>query len=425
MNSHDSAIPIAESTRIHVLQIVGNAIVGGMENYVVRLVERLPRDRFCVSVLAPFQSPFTDQLRDCGADVLIAQVTDDPAWQSIQLASAFVQSRSVDVIQSHLPNAHVLAGLCGRLTGRPVLATIHGRAVTTLDIEVHKLVGSHLAVVCRQSHLQALGVGIDPRHVHLVPTGVDTERFRPLRVRDGPLRRRFGIATETALVGFVGRLSPEKGPDLFLRMALSVRARYPAAEFVLVGDGAMFRQLEAFASRFGIADAVHFADNQNDMPAVFHELDLIVSSSLSEAMPLAIMEAMASGLPVVACKVGGVPDLVLNGVTGWLAEKGDYETLATYVVDLLQNDAVRIAAGAAARERAMGRMGFNRTLESTIRLLSQLTATSGNDARHFGALHEAARPIRANGTTAKLSTTAPAPRTGPTAAARLRSPLPD
>jgi glycosyltransferase involved in cell wall biosynthesis len=404
MNTNDAAITVAGPARTHILQIVGNAIVGGMENYVVRLVERLPRDRFGVSVLAPFESRCTDQLREAGAEVFITQVTDEPSWQSIQLATSLVQSRPVDVLQAHLPNAHVLAGLAGRLTNRPVLATIHGRAVSTLDIEVQKLAGSHLAVVCRQSYFQALGVGIDPRHVHFVPNGVDSERFRPLRVRDGALRTRFGIAPETPLIGFIGRLSPEKGPDLFLRMAVSVRAQCPTAEFILVGDGAMFGQLQTFARRFGIGDAVHFADSQSDMPAVFHELDLVVSSSLSEAMPLAVMEAMASGLPVVACKVGGIPDLVAHGLTGWLADKGDYETLAAYVVDLLENDAVRLAAGAAARERAVARMGLDRGIETTIRLFSQL-AGQRSDARRFGTLHEA-RPMRANGASVKAAAAA-------------------
>jgi glycosyltransferase involved in cell wall biosynthesis len=404
MNTNDAAITVAGPARTHILQIVGNAIVGGMENYVVRLVERLPRDRFGVSVLAPFESRCTDQLREAGAEVFITQVTDEPSWQSIQLATSLVQSRSVDVLQAHLPNAHVLAGLAGRLTNRPVLATIHGRAVSTLDIEVQKLAGSHLAVVCRQSYFQALGVGIDPRHVHFVPNGVDSERFRPLRVRDGALRTRFGIAPETPLIGFIGRLSPEKGPDLFLRMAVSVRAQCPTAEFILVGDGAMFGQLQTFARRFGIGDAVHFADSQSDMPAVFHELDLVVSSSLSEAMPLAVMEAMASGLPVVACKVGGIPDLVAHGLTGWLADKGDYETLAAHVVDLLENDAVRLAAGAAARERAVARMGLDRGIETTIRLFSQL-AGQRSDARRFGTLHEA-RPMRANGASVKAAAAA-------------------
>jgi len=403
--NHDSAVPVTASARTHILEIVGNAIVGGMENHVVRLVERLPRERFGVSVLAPFESPFTDQLRDRGADVFITQVTDEPSWQSIQLACSLIQSRSVDVVQSHLPNAHVLAGLAGRLTGRPVLATVHGRAMTTLDMEVQKLAGTQLAVVCRHSYFQALGVGIDPRHVHFVPNGVDIERFRPQRIRSGALRTRFAIAAETPLVGFVGRLSAEKGPDLFLRMALSVLAQIPESEFILVGEGTMLKQLQTFAKRFGIADAVHFAGSQDDMPAVYNELDVVVSSSLSEAMPLAVMEAMASGVPVVACKVGGIPDLVAHGVTGWLADAGDVEMLATRVVELLADDALRSAAGEAARERAVARMGLDQSVDATMRLLLHLAAQR-EPARRFGTLHEAARPIRANGAAVKAAAAA-------------------
>jgi len=398
------ATPVTASTRTHVLQIVGNAIVGGMENYVARLVERLPRERYGVSVLAPFESPFTDRLRESGADVFITQVTDEPSWQSIQLASALIQSRAVDVIQSHLPNAHVLAALAGRLTGRPVLATVHGRAMTTLDIEVQRLAGTHLAVVCRQSYFQALGVGIDPRHVHFVPNGVDIERFRPQQTRSGALRTRFAIAAEAPLVGFVGRLSAEKGPDLFLRAALSIRAQCPAAQFVLVGEGAMLKPLQLFARRFGIADAVHFAGSQDDMPAVFNEIDVVVSSSLSEAMPLAVMEAMASGVPVVACKVGGIADLIEHGVTGWLAPEGDYEELATRAVDLLQDDALRLAVGKAARARAVARFALDQSVEATARLFAQLTAQR-SDPRRIGTLHEA-RPIRANGSAVKAAAAA-------------------
>jgi len=399
------ATPVTASARTHVLQIVGNAIVGGMENYVVRLVERLPRERYGISVLAPFESPFTDRLREFGADVFITQVTDEPSWQSIQLASALIQSRAVDVIQSHLPNAHVLAALAGRLTGRPVLATVHGRAMTTLDIEVQRLAGTHLAVVCRQSFFQALGVGIDPRLVHFVPNGVDVERFRPQHSRSGALRTRFAIDADAPLVGFIGRLSAEKGPDLFLRAALSIRAQRPDAHFMLVGEGAMLKQLQVFASRFGIADAVHFAGSQDDMPAVFNELDVVVSSSLSEAMPLAVMEAMASGVPVVACKVGGIPDLVEHGVTGWLAPEGDYDELATRVVDLIVDDALRAAVGKAARARAVGRFALEQSVDATARLFTLLTAQRA-DPRRIGTLHEA-RSIRANGSAVKAAAAAP------------------
>src|SRR4029079_12418103 len=116
------------------------------------------------------------------------------------------------------------------------------------------------------------------------------------------------------------------------------------SHFVLVGDGAMLKQLQVFARRFGIADAVHFAGSQDDMPAVFNGLDVVVSSSLSEAMPLAVMEAMASGVPVVACKVGGIPDLIEHGITGWLAPDGEYDELGTRGVDLPDDDPLRPAA---------------------------------------------------------------------------------
>jgi glycosyltransferase involved in cell wall biosynthesis len=386
--------------RTHVLQIVGNAIVGGMENCVARLVERLPRECYDVSVLAPFESPFTDRLREAGAEVVTTSIPDESSWQSIQLTSALIQSRAVDVIQSHLPNAHVLAALAGQLTGRPVLATVHGRAVTTLDIEVQRLTGSHLGVVCRHSYFQALGVGVDPRHVHFLPNGVDTERFRPQGARAGALRARFGIAPVTPLVGFVGRLSVEKGPDLFLRTALSVRAQCPEAEFVLVGEGPMLKSLQTFADRFGLADVAHFAGTQNDMPRVFNELDVVVSSSHSEAMPLAVMEAMASGLPVVACKVGGIADLVAHGVTGWLVDAGDCDALATRVVELLDDDVGCRAMAHAARERAVARLSLDQSVDATIRLYTQLTKQPG-EPRRVRTLYDAGRPVRTNGSAVK------------------------
>ena len=314
------------SVRTHVLQIVGNAIVGGMENRVAQLVERLPRENYEVSVLAPFESPFTDRLREAGADVVITAITDEPSWQSIQLTSALIQSRAVDVIQSHLPNAHVLAAIAGQLTGRPVLATVHGRAVTTLDLEVQRLAGSHLGVVCRQSYFHALGVGVDPRHVHLIPNGVDTEQFRPQAARSGALRSAIQPRRRTRpLIGFVGRLSVEKGPDLFLRTALSVRAQCPAAEFVLVGEGPMLKSLRRLSQDGSVSPTWSTSlALRTTMPRVFNELDVVVSSSHSEAMPLAVMEAMACGLPVIACKVGGISDLVSP-----TASRGGSSTSAT------------------------------------------------------------------------------------------------
>ncbi|MDQ6627859.1 MAG: glycosyltransferase [Pseudomonadota bacterium] len=379
-------IPLhAATSRLHVLQIIGNAIVGGMETCVARLVERLPSDRFRVSVLCPFESPLTERLRSSGAEVTIAAIDDEPSWQSIQLGCALVQANAIDVIQSHLPNAHVLAGLIGKLTDKPVLATIHGRQLTSIDLEVHRAAATHLAVVCRHSLLHALGVGVAARHLHLIPNGVDTEVFTPSLPRSGLLRSRFGIDLAAPLIGYVGRLSVEKGPDVFLRMALAVQAAHPGSHFVLVGEGPMKRQLQTFIEQFGLDGNVHLAGNQTEMPHVFAELDVLVSSSHSEAMPLAVMEAMACGLPVVATQVGGVADLLEHGVSGWVATDGDYEGLAAWVINLLEDDALRLQAGRAARKRAMLHFPISRNVDATMQLLTRL-AQRRSENRRIGAV---------------------------------------
>lgn len=370
------------SSRIHVLEVVGNAITGGMETSVARLIERLPAQRFGVSALCPFESPYTDELRALGAEVTITPLFDDPSWSSIQIACALIKANSVDVIHAHLPNAHLLAGLAGRLCGKPVLATIHGRQLSSLDLEVHRTSGTHIHVVCRQSYFQALGVGVHASQLHCIPHGVDTDVFTPRRDTSGPLRRRFGIPEAARVVGFVGRLSPEKGPEVFLRAALAVREASPGTRFIVVGDGPMRPQLQAFIEQFGLGSTVHLAGMQHAMPAVMSELDMLILSSHSEAMPLVVMEAMASGLPVIASRVGGIPDLLQHGVTGWLAQDGDYEGLASRVLDLVRDPELLAATGAQARRRAVERMSLDVTIDGISRLLTRL-AQSRHDARRI------------------------------------------
>ena len=178
------------------------------------------------------------------------------------------------------------------------------------------------------------------------------------------------------LVGFVGRLSAEKGADVFLRMALRLRERRPDAHFVLVGEGAMLVTLQAFVARFQRDEVVHFAGMQQHMVEVLNEFDLAVSSSHSEAMPFAVMEAMACGLPVVACKVGGVADLIQHEVSGYVANDNDHDGLATRVTDLIGEPTRLAEFGAAGRRRACARLSLER----------------------IGVLHEAAGSLRASGT---------------------------
>lgn len=367
------------SGRIHVLQVVGNAIVGGMETWVERLIERMPRERFRFTALCPFESPYTDRLRALDVEVLIAPMPDDPPWSTIQMATALVAAGSIDLLHAHLPKAHLLAGIVGRLTGKPVLATVHGRQLSVLDLEVYRAAGSHLSVVCQQSYFHALGLGVSAGHLSCETNGVDTQVFQP-RARvahGGGLRESLGLGAEVPLVGFVGRLSPEKGPSVFVRSALLLHSRVPEAHFVMVGEGPLEPDVRLLAQRFGLEGRLHFAGTRRDMPAVYNALDVIVSSSHSEAMPLALMEAMASGLPVVATRVGGVPELVEHGETGWLVAPADFDDIAGCCAALIRDPALRQRMGERGRQRAMERFDLTQSVARMEQLLTRLARSDG------------------------------------------------
>lgn len=343
-----------------------------METYVERLVQHLPRDRFAITALCPFESPFTERLRAHDIEVLVTPMPDDPPWSSIQMTCAMVKAGAIDLLHAHLPNAHVLAGIAGRLTGKPVLATLHGHRVGVLDLEVHRNVGSHLSVVCRQSYFHALGLGVSAGQLSCNPNGVDTEAFRPRPRAANGIRASLGIPASARVVGFLGRLSPEKGPEVFLRAALLAQARLPETHFVLVGDGPLAPQLHESIARFRLEDRVHLAGLRRDVATVLNDIDVLVSSSHSEAMPLAVMEAMASGLPVVATRVGGVPDMIDQGESGWLVAPNDFEEISTRLQQILATPGELARMSAAARQRAVEKMALSDTVERMAALITRL-----------------------------------------------------
>jgi len=349
---------------LHVLEVVGNGIVGGMERCVERLVAGLGgAGGFRFTVLCPSEGDFAERIRAVGGEVGVVAMPEDPPWSSIQMVAAMIAAERVDLVHAHLPNAHLLAGLAARLAGVPAMTTIHGRQVILPDLEIHRLVGSHLSVVCRQSYYHALGLGVDRGRLSLEPNGVDVDLFQPgPRPADG-LRAALGLAPETLIVGFVGRLSPEKAPEVFVRAAALLLQRLPDVHAVLVGEGPMKTQLRDAIAAQGLEARIHVQGGVDDVRPVLRDLDLLVSSSNSEAMPLALMEGMASGLPVVATRVGGVPEIVAHGSTGWLVAPRDYEDLAGRMHQMLTLHELRQRMGLAARTRMERHHRLDRSLE--------------------------------------------------------------
>nr|MBA4139026.1 glycosyltransferase family 4 protein [Segetibacter sp.] len=314
--------------RINVLEVIGNAGQGGMENYIENFIAHLPPNQFRLACICPYESQFTALLRQLGVDdVYITPITDDPAWRSIQLTIEVARLHQTDVLHAHMPKAHILAGLSGCLINKPVVATLHGMNISSQELGITRAVGSHLISNCQEGYTQALAMGVLAERVNLVRNGVDTSVFTPDR-SGNELRNEINVPKGTPLVGFVGRLEHEKGPDMFLRAVDQVHQVRPDVHFVIVGDGVMRNKLEEMCAHLQLDKHVHFVGWRTNTVDIYPALDFLVHTSRSDGTSLVLLEAMSCGCPTVGLAVGGVPEIIENERTGFLAGAGDWEGIA-------------------------------------------------------------------------------------------------
>jgi glycosyltransferase involved in cell wall biosynthesis len=174
-------------------------------------------------------------------------------------------------------------------------------------------------------------------------------------------------------------LEREKGVDLFLRAAAGVLHALPLTQFVIAGDGPDREKLQALIEELGIAQNARLLGRQEDMPALYASLDLLVSASRQEGLPIVLMEAMASRLPVVATAVGAVPDLVIPEKTGLLVGAVDVPALIRAILRLLREPATRARFANAARERIVQEFSAERMTADYLGFYKQ--AMKGNNDR--------------------------------------------
>lgn len=196
---------------------------------------------------------------------------------------------------------------------------------------------------------------IAPSRIVLIPNGVDLTRF-------STKPRSAEAASEPVTIGTLANLRPEKGLAEFIRASALVGERWPQARFLIWGDGPLRRELQDLVSQLGLGTAVHFQGATVEPEVALHQLDIFVLPSLSEACSNVLLEAMATGLPVVTTSVGGNPALVEEGTTGLLVPPGDAAALAKAIIRLLEDPALAWRLGVNARNVVRSNYGLERML---------------------------------------------------------------
>jgi glycosyltransferase involved in cell wall biosynthesis len=283
-----------------------------------------------------------------------------------------------------MPRASVPSTVLARIARVPVVishehgSTLDGKLVRRfLDRNVVARGSDAVVVVSRWDRHQMIDVvHMPPSRVRVVPNGIDA-----MAPTGHDVRAEFGVAPDRALLAVVGRLTAQKCQADLLRAVAYLKAQGRPVSCLLVGDGPDRDALAALAGRLAIEEAIIFTGTRSDVPDVLAALDVAVLCSIWEGLPLAVMEYMAAGAPIVATAVGGVPELIDDGVHGLLVPPSDPVALAGAITRLLDDRRLAQRLGAAGRARQHAEFDLDNTVKRIEQLYLELCPASRRGRR--------------------------------------------
>ena len=332
----------------------------------------------------PWKDHLVPALEEQGAEVTCFGARSVPGlFVALPKVLRAVRHWRADLLHCHLPMTGVVGRLLGRMTGLPVVYTEHNLMeryhplTRRLNCWTWSWQDAVVAVSeqVRAAALERVGDGVP---IHLVRNGVDVETFRPEPSHRSTIRQQLGIPDSSLVVGSVAVFRTQKRLDLWLETAARLREQFGNLHFLLVGDGPLLQDVRGWAQSHGLQDHLHMPGLQEDVLPYYAAMDLYLMSSRFEGLPIALLEAMAMELPVVATRVGGVAEALEEGVSGVLVPAGDAAALVQASAGLLRDVELRRELGKAARARvssefSMHRMTqeleaiYSRILEATVR----------------------------------------------------------
>jgi len=369
--------------RARVLYLSHAFMVGGAEEMVLNLVRHLP-DRFepCVSCITQ-AGPIGEEIRKTGVPFRVLGL--DPGirqpWGLIGI-QRHLRELQPDIVHTFLLTASLYGRLAAMLARVPIIIC------TEVNIYEHKrgrhalaerllMQGTDRVIVSAESvrEFYIQQVHADPARVDVVYNAVDWSQLETTMTPQA-LRASAGVPADAPLAGIIARLTEQKA-HRYLFDAMASTAGLAPLHLLVVGDGDLRDDLRARVERLGLSARVHFLGARRDLGNLLAAIDLFVMPSLWEGLPLSMVLAMGAGLPVVATRVAGIPEVVQDGVTGVLVPPADVTGLGSAMAKLVSDPALRQTLGAAAAAFVRPRFGVDRYVESVTRVYDRLLAEAG------------------------------------------------
>ncbi|MFQ5791309.1 MAG: glycosyltransferase [Acidobacteriota bacterium] len=353
-----------------VLYLHEHAEISGGEKSLLLLWEHLDRQRFQPVLMGPASGPLVERAEGLGIPTYgvhvpkFRELLTPRGWRSLTAVTRLARSVGAGIVHGNAPHTNLAAAWVGRRLRCPVVW--HQRVLPWgREWDVERLAPWLPDRIICNSAAVARRFGGPHGRVVVIHNGVPLQRFHP-GSGGAAVRKELGLSPEEVAVGIVGNFSPWKNHDLFLRAAALTGPDLAHVRFFVVG-GEVFptnhgreATLREETRRLGLNGQVRFLGVREDMPAIMDALDILISAAEAEACSRTILEAMASGTPVIGADVGGTPELIMPGKTGLLFPTGDAHALAAALRRLIEDVPLRTAMGEAAPARAQAQFSIER-----------------------------------------------------------------
>jgi glycosyltransferase involved in cell wall biosynthesis len=348
----------------------------GGESQLELLMRGLREAEVSVSLCAPPRSPIWERAGRLGVTCLSLSVSGGFDLKAAWGLRGYLRATQFDIIHCHSSHAHSTAFIARRLLDRAGTADAKPPALVVsrrVDFPVGRnglsalkyRIGADMYLAISRGVREVLvRCGVPENRVELVPSGIDLDKFARIGNSDY-LMEEFGLGGDELIIGNVAALAPHKSQVDFIRAAKTVASELPQARFFIVGEGALREKLESLIDEMGLRGKVVLTGFRQDVLEILSIFDCFVLSSYLEGLCTSVMDAQVLGVPVVATRTGGVPELVEDGVSGLLVPVRRPDLLAAAIVRMLTEAGLKERCSAAGRERAAS-YDYRRMVQGTM-----------------------------------------------------------